>query len=551
MRGIEQRSLLVFRRALFALSAAVAVYAAPASAADCEELASLSLPDARIDAVQAEAAGTYTPAGSKALVDLPAFCRVHGVISMAPGSMIGFETWLPQAGWNRKLEMFGNGGYSSDIAYLDMADGLRAGYAAVATDTGHTGSDPAFAAGHPESIVDWGSRAVHESAQKAKLLIQAFYGAAPAHAYFKGCSTGGHQALMEAQRFPNDFDGIIAGDPGNNRTHLNAAFLWQYVANHPRRDDAHQILPSAKLAMVTKAVLKACRALNGGQDGGLPTDDFLTDPRNCHFDPATIACADGDAADCLTSAQVQSLKAMYDGAHDAQTGERIYFGWPPGSEGSSVVVEHLPGWSLYWADPAKSDQPARMSFWRDWAFDGGWSWWNFDWSADMRAVDEKLAPVINATSANLEPFRRAGGKLLQYHGLADPVVPPLESITYYERVAAVQAAAHPQTPVSAFYRLFLAPGMAHCSGGPGADQFDAQSALEAWVERGAAPDSIVASHYVGEAAERRVAFTRPLCPYPAQARYDGKGDVAIAGSFACVDDGRRRDTPTLGANYLK
>jgi feruloyl esterase len=316
---------------------------------------------------------------------------------------------------------------------------------------------------------------------------------------------------MEAQRFPIDFDGIIAGDPGNNRTHLNAGFLWQYIVDHPHGDDTKSILPAAKLAMITNAVVKACQRHNGAEDGGLPTDNFLDDPRSCDFDPAALRCQGGDAETCLTDPEVKALKSMYEGAHDPRTGERIYFGWPYGSEGSSAVAPQLPGWSLYWADPAKPNQPARLSYWRDWAFYPTWNWWDFDWSADMRAADAKLAPVINANSPDLDAFRKSGGKLLQYHGLADPVAPPLESIDYFGRVVADQAIKHPEQPVSDFYRLFLAPGMAHCSGGPGADQFDPQSALEAWVERGVAPNSLVAAHFLGDGAQQHVVFTRPLC----------------------------------------
>lgn len=203
-----------------------------ADAAECADLATLALPQTKIDAAQSIPAGSYAPPYAKPLADLPAFCRVHGVVSPVPGSVIGFEVWLPQTNWNRKLEMFGNGGCSSDMSYPDMAARLKAAYVSVATDTGHIGSDPSFAIARPESIPDWGYRAVHETVERAKLLTHAFYGEPPAHNYFRGCSTGGHQALMEAQRFPIDFDGIIAGDPGNNRTHLNAGFLWQYIVNH-------------------------------------------------------------------------------------------------------------------------------------------------------------------------------------------------------------------------------------------------------------------------------------------------------------------------------
>ncbi len=347
-----------FPRPLLYGAIITAMAAPPALAANCADLAKTPPQYTTIETAEQIAPGSYTPPGTAAIAGLPAFCHVHGVISPAQDSHIGLELWLPLSGWNGKAEMFGNGGYSPKISYDLMAVALRAGYATFSTDTGHTGEDPDFAVGHPDRIADWGWRAVHESALAARRLVQNFYGSAAQHAYFRGCSTGGHQALMEAQRFPDDFDGIIAGDPGNNRTHLNAGFLWQYVANHPHGDDADQILPASKLGMISQAVLGACRALNGSRDGGLPSDAFLDDPRDCHFDPASLQCHGGDAPNCLTQPQVSALKAMYAGAHDPKTGELIYFGWPPGSEGSSAVVPRLPGWSLYLGRPGASP-PAR------------------------------------------------------------------------------------------------------------------------------------------------------------------------------------------------
>lgn len=516
----------------------------PAAATDCAALGALTLPNATIDAAESIAAGAYTPPGGRALTNLPAFCRIHGIASPVTGSQIGFEVWLPQAGWNKKLQMIGNGGYSSSFSTNELGDLVRAGYVAVATDTGHSGNDPDFARGRPESIADWGHRAVHESVVNAKRLVQAMYASAPAHSYFKGCSTGGHQGLMEAQRYPGDFDGILAGDPGNNRTHLNAGFLWQFISNHNPGDNANPIIPDSKLPMITKAVVQACRVHNGTKDGGLATDDFLTDPRSCDFDPASIQCKSGDDANCLTAPQVAALMKMYAGATDSKTGERIAFAWPYGSEGLGA---RNPGWSAYWSEPGKPEQPVRASYWRDWAFDANFDWWKFDWSRDVQVADERLASVINATSPDVESFRKRGGKLLVYHGLADPVVPPNESITYHEQVTEAQQRANPGLKVDAFYRLFLVPGMTHCSGGPGADKFDAQAALEKWVEQGIAPESIVASHI----AEGKVTFTRPLCVYPKQARYDGKGDPTNAASFACADDGRKRNTPEIGPNYTR
>lgn len=570
------------RASLAAAFASIALlYAQGAAATSCEGLAQLGLPETMIDAAQSVAAGDYTPAGPmklsgtaalplsptdegvpptrEALRDLPAFCRVHGVIAPVPGSRVGFELWLPQQGWNGRLLMLGNGGYSSTISY-SMATELKAGYAMLGTDTGHTGDDPEFAIGHPEAIVDWAHRAVHESAVKAKAIVAAFYGRPEQYAYFAGCSTGGHQALMEAQRHPEDFVGILAGDPGNNRTHINAGFLWQYRSNHAPRDDAAQIIPVSKLPTITRAVLNACRPNNGAQDGGLPSDDYLDDPEDCGFDPASIQCRAGDAPDCLTAGQVTALRSMYDGAHNPRTGQRIYFGWPKGSEDAGRMLPGLPGWSLYWANPKDPMQPARVSFWRYWAFDDPtWNWWSFDFDRDMAAADDKLAAVINAMNPDLERFRARGGKMIQYHGLADQVVPPMDSVSYYERVVARRAGGaggstdpeQARRDTASFYRLYLMPGMEHCRGGPGPDAFDALGLLRRWVEDRLAPDRVVATKFAGEGAERRAAFSRPLCAFPEKARYKGGGDPNDTASFDCATLPRTRPFPALGPDYLR
>jgi feruloyl esterase len=521
---------------------------APSIAASCDAVAGLQIDHTMIDAAESHPAGAYTPVGGAELAGLPAFCRVHGVVSPVDGSHVGFEVWLPEAEWNGKIEMLGNGGYSSAMAFPAMAEQLKRGYAAVATDTGHNGDDPDFAAGHPEAIVDWASRAVHVSIEAAKSVASTLYGEAARHAYFWGCSTGGQQALMEAQRHPEDFDGIIAGDPGNNRTHLNAGFLWQFVKNH-HAADLSVIVPPEKLALVTDAVVKECR----GKDGGLSSDDFLTDPEFCAFQPAELLCKGGDAPDCLTQDEVDAMTAMYSGAHDPKTGEQIYYGWPKGSENSGRVVEALPGWSLYWADPAHPDRPARLNFWRIWAFqEPDWDWRSFDFDAGMTTVDDRLAATINAVSPDLSAFRAAGGKLIHYHGLADPVVPPRESIDYYERVQATEDAGRPpRADASAdFYRLFLAPGLYHCQGGPGPNVLDGQGALERWVEQGVAPETIAAVKYRDDKPAQGVVMSRALCPYPKRAHYLGAGNPSEASSFSCVE-GARYPNPTPAAAYLR
>jgi len=522
---------------------------ASALAASCEAIAGLRIDNATIDVAESRPGGAYIPTGNTEITGLPSFCRVHGVVSAVANSRVGFELWLPNDSWNGKIEMVGNGGYSSTMSFKDMGALLSRGYAAVATDTGHLGDDPDFATGHPEAIVDWGYRAVHVSIAAAKSVSSAFYGQPPKHAYFSGCSTGGHQGLMEAQRYPTDFDGIIAGDPGNNRTHLNAGFLWQFVKNHSATD-LSSIVPPEKLAIITDAVVKSCR----GKDGGLPTDNFLTDPEACGFKPDQLVCKGSEAPDCLTKEQADALTEMYRGAHDPRTGEQIYYGWPKGSENSGRVLKALPGWSLYWADPAHPDRPARANFWKIWAFqDANWDWRSFDFDLGMKTLDDRLAPIINAMSPDLSAFEASGGKLIQYHGLADPVVPPRDSIDYYERVQIVRSGQKKPAPANAaanFYRLFLAPGLYHCRGGPGPNILETQSALEEWVEKGTAPDEIAATKFHGDKPEDGVEMSRPLCPYPNVAHYKGEGDPAQASSYRC-SQGRRYASPLPAAPYLR
>lgn len=504
------------RRLLTAAAGAAALFAMAGTAkaeTACADLADHAPADTRIFSAE-----NVAPDPGKT----PAMCKVTGEISAVPGSHVGFQLWLPAKGWNGKFEMVGNGGYGSEMDVPSMARLASAGYAVAATDTGHQGDDPDFALGHPAALIDWSWRAVHVTAQAAKALVRVRYDAPPRHSYFAGCSTGGQQAMSEAQRFPEDFDGIISGDSGGDRTHLNAGFLWQYLSNH--RLDGSEIIPASKLSMITRAVVKACGRDNGERAGGVASDDFLDDPTLCRFRPVSLKCAGADGADCLTGEQVEALDAMYSGPHDPVTGRRVANGYPPGSE-STGGLPQLPGWSLYWANPTNPKQPARMNFWRIWARLGpNFDPRHFDFHSDMRITDRRLAATVNAMNPNLDGFRRHGGKLIAYHGEADPVVPFQDSIDLHEAVVQRQGRAG----TDEFYGLFLVPGMGHCMGGPGLGVLDPQPALENWVERGLAPDRIEARH---DASAK--AATRPVCPYPRQAVYRGEGDPTRAGSFVC------------------
>jgi len=514
----------------------------PKTDADCAGLARLALPHASITLAEARRDGTFhenTDIDGKPYdhTGLPPFCRVRGVSSPVEGSKIGFEVWLPLSAWSGRLHMVGNGAYSDRLYYGQVAARLRNGDVGVATDTGHEGGDLKFGAGHPERIVDWGHRAVHESVIAAKAITASFYGAGPRLSYFSGCSTGGHQALSEAERYPTDFDGIIAGDPGNNRTNLNLTFLWHFLKNHPKGDNATQIVPDDKLRMVRKAVIAACDGLDGVKDG------VINDPRQCKFDVGTLACKGADEASCLTPPQVEAMKAMYTAPKDRRTGQQLYASFLPGSEGSEHTARDAhPGWSGYWSNPRKPDEPQRVEFFRLWAFnDAKWDWWSFDWGKDIDAVRAKVSPMVDAASADLAAFHAHGGKLILFMGWDDPVGAALDIVDYFEKIAQRED----------FARLYMVPGMWHCAEGAGATNFstatrdsvppvsdaghDMAIVLENWVEKKQPPQEIIATKFAGTDARHgkgAVLFQRPLCLWPKVATYKG-GPTEKAESFKC------------------
>jgi feruloyl esterase len=315
---------------VFTCAAAVTVSAALASAAPCESLASLALPNATITSSAVVAAGEFVapPTGRggpapASFKEVPAFCRVLATLKPTSDSDIKIEVWMPAAGWNGKLQSLGNGGYAGAIGYPGLGAAVAEGYAAASTDTGHVGGTANFALGHPEQLLDFAYRGVHEMTVASKKLIAAFYGNAPKRAYWNGCSTGGRQALTEAQRFPNDYDGIIAGAPANYTSHMTAGQLWIGQAVH--KDEASYI-PPAKYPAIHAAVLAACDAYDGVKDG------VLEDPTRCHFDPGVLACKDGDGPSCLTAPQVEAARKIYSGPVNPRTKQQIFPGLEPGSE---------------------------------------------------------------------------------------------------------------------------------------------------------------------------------------------------------------------------
>ena len=496
---------------------------AAAAATPCERLIDLDLPDTTITHAESTAAVGFTPPGGSAALDAPAFCRVAGVIAPA----VNFEVWLPESGWNGKFQGIGNGGMAGAIYYDRMATALRRGYAAAATDTGHVSDgvfDATWAFGRPDLIEDFGHRGLHLTTVNAKAITEAHYGRPPDYSYYVGCSKGGQQGLMEAQRYPEDYDGLVAGNPAHDWTSFYAgAHLWYSLAT---LDDPESYIPAGKLPLLGDAVNAACDGLDGIEDG------VLDDPRACKFDPAELECAAGqDPETCFTAKQVEAVRAIWSGATNA-AGERIYPGLVPGGEGTPGgwdrwVSGAEPFTSLHWL--------AAEGFFRNLVFDDlEWDFRSFDYDEDLAFALEKVGAALDAVDPDLRPLRDRGGKLLVYHGWSDADISPLSSIEYYEDVVSVVGAGRGHAAALAdtreFFRLFMAPGMGHCAGGPGPDRFDALTALEQWVEEGRAPERIVASRMRDGEVDR----TRPLCPYPEVARWTGEGSTDDAANFECA-----------------
>jgi feruloyl esterase len=479
------------------------------AAGSCEGLTSLKLAGATITQAKIEPA---TQPGVKLVatrpVSLPESCRVAATLRPSSDSDIKMEIWLPvSSSWNGKYQAVGNGAFNGTIGYPAMATALSRGYATSSTDTGHEGNGASFGLGHPEKVVDFGSRAMHETAVASKAIIEAFYGGAPKFSYFNGCSAGGRQAMKAAQRFPADFNGIIAGAPGLDWTGRAASAVR--IAKRLEQNEAARLGEPQRL-LLHGAALESCDLMDGVKDG------VIENPRRCKFDPGVLACKGSDTASCLTPPQVETARMIYAGAVNPKS-KRMIHGLEPGSE---------KGWTdLGWTASARAtglDQFRFLVF-----GDPAWDIQKFNWDSDIVLAEERDNDTINALDPNLKPFLDRGGKLIAYHGWSDPQIAPAGVTQYYER--AVQAAGG-RDKVHGSYRLFMAPGMGHCGGGDGPNTFDMVHALERWVEAGIAPNQVPATVTRPTANLER---SRPLCPYPEVAVYSGTGSTDDAANFTC------------------
>jgi hypothetical protein len=522
------------RAALLVLSfAGSTVFALPAMATGCRDLINVAPPNATITSATEETGSFESPMDGLAnttKVAVP-FCRVVGIAKSEAASRIGFELWLPPAAtWNGRMLASGNLGHSGAPIYPSMNDALTRGFAALGDDLGHQSNAFAmdWAVGHPERIKDWGHRGSHFSAIAGKAIIAAYYGNAPSHSYFSGCSHGGGSALAEAQRYPEDYDGIIAGAFGSDWIGISAAYVFEAQA---ALNDPASNLPAAKLALLNSAAIAACDARDGVTDG------IINDPRQCHFDPSVLQCKAGDVDDCLTAAQVAAAKKLYAGPR-SRDGKQIFPGLEPGSE-------------FLWGYLVKGPEPfLGADFFKYAVHDGkDFDWRTMDLDTNVAAATQKLAADINNINPDLRKFASRGGKLILYNGWDDALIQPGNAINYFDTVVKSQP-----DNADKFVRLYLAPGMGHCSGGPGPNAFggtrylnagqpnppvldpdhDLISALVAWVEQNRPPRAIVATKYVNDDEAKGIAMQRPLCPHPAVAAYSGSGDTGDAKNFSCA-----------------
>lgn len=557
---MSHRYAFRLHRQAISLTAGIALAALGAEQAraadDCAALSALHAPQVRITtAATVQSPSSISPTLADARLAAPV-CRVKGFLTPTSDSHIDFEVWLPpQAAWNHKLEAVGNGGYLGALMYKAMVPGFNLGYATMTTDLGHVNPPhqaeyAAWALGHPQKVIDFAYRAEHLSTLLAKRLIDAYYHAPPAHSYYAGCSAGGIEGITELLRYPKDYDGYIIGDasPDHVGQEMEAMWntLWASLA------DPRNALTPPELSLVHSAVLRQCV----GKDGGVPTDGFLTDPPACNFKVAQLECRAGqDPTTCLPAKAVQIFQKIYQGPVDPRTRESIAAGVTPGSElmwpqyfvGKKNPMPADRPWPGMLADMIYSD-PAYLTQER---------YLSFNFGTDYRALRKKTIDgetadsVFDNRNRDLDAFERAGGKIIEYHGWDDSNIPALSAVQFFDGVVASEARRRHLAPAQAqrvalrFYRLFMVPGMGHCGGGAGPSNFgqpghrpgrgpehDTLTALDRWVEQGAAPKRFIASD--ADVKTRKAAMTRPICPYPEEPRWNGSGNARDASSFTCV-----------------
>jgi len=531
-----------------------AVAASTASAATkCENLATLELPDVTSITAKSFPGGTFQPPdptgfvptpqlphASPPIPNLPAFCQVSIVVEPA----INIEIWLPlPSAWTNRFQGVGGGGYAGTITWTGLATAVAGGYATASTDTGHSAFAPSnglggggFALNQPADtlnvglIADFAERSELELARKGKALTRAFYGTGPRFSYWTGCSTGGRQGWIMAQRHPEEYDGYLTGAPAFNWDRFIPAELWGQVV---MKDEVGAPISPAKLNAVTNAAVAACAAKSG--DGTLSTDAFLADPRLCTFNPAQMSCsAQPSNPNCLTSQEVGAVSKIWDGPRDAH-GRRLWFGLDRGANLAAlngsfpfpIATDHF----AYWLHQNPS----------------------FDWhtvtessfSKDFFNSESRFEDVIGTDSTGLDELIEHKAKNITYHGTADQLIFSRGTINYFERLRKTYGAQN----VDKFARLFMAPGMGHCIGGAGANsfgnvfagppvssdpQYDIFKAMVDWVEFGTPPEQIIATKFVNDNPASGVAFTRPLCVFPKRAAYKGAGNPSDAGNWTCV-----------------
>lgn len=496
-------------------------------AANCTGLKSVRVPKTVVAVAERVEAGAFRPPAEPAFgpppdySSLPAFCRVAGTILATAESDIRFELWLPEQ-WNGKFMQTGNGGAAGSIVYDSLVEPLLRGYAVANTDTGHQGAagDFAWAANQPQKLVDYQYRAVHELTVAGKALAAAHYGRPADRSYFVGCSTGGRQGLKEAQRYPEDYDGIVAGAPANNWSALMALSI------EIQRNLGAGGLGVEKLNVLKEAAIAACDANDG------VADRVITNIAACDFDPAILQCAAGETGQCLSAAEVEAAKRIYSGVVDS-AGRVVMPGTGPGSE---------PVWAAY----ASAQFAIGTNYFRNVvAKDPAWDPATFDVDRDVARLEDADNGAAKAMNPNISAFVDRGGKLIMYHGTTDGLIPYDNTVNYYESVADELG----QRKTGDSVRLYLVPGMDHCSGGEGAFAVDWLTPLERWVENGESPGTLQAMHpggsapvLVGPAPPPREPFTRPVCPYPQVPTYRGTGDPNDAASFDCVAPTGERDS---------